>query len=30
VNARRVRLTIHQASDVPTLEEFRVLAPVVP
>jgi len=27
INARRVRLTIHQASEVPTLEEFRVLAP---
>jgi len=27
VNARRVRLTIHKASEVPTLEEFRVLAP---
>ena len=27
VIARRVRLTIHEASEVPTLEEFRVLAP---
>jgi len=30
VNARRVRLTIHKASEVPTLEEFRVLAPAAP
>lgn len=28
--ARRVRLMIHGASDVPTLEEFRVLAPAAP
>ena len=27
VNARRVRLSIHEANEVPTLEEFRVLAP---
>ena len=27
VIARRVRLTIHEACEVPTLEEFRVLAP---
>ena len=30
VNARRVRLTVHEASEVPTLEEFRVLAPAAP
>ena len=30
VNARRVRLSIHEASEVPTLEEFRVLAPATP
>lgn len=27
VTARQVRLVIHEASEVPTLEEFRVLAP---
>jgi hypothetical protein len=27
VKTRRLRLTIHEASEVPTLEEFRVLAP---
>ena len=30
VSARRVRLTVHAASEVPTLEEFRVLAPAAP
>lgn len=30
VNASRVRLTVHEASEVPTLEEFRVLAPEAP
>lgn len=30
VTAQRVRLTVHRASDVPTLEEFRVLAPAAP
>ncbi len=29
-SARRVRLTVHEASEVPTLEEFRVLAPANP
>ena len=30
VSARRVRLTVHEANEVPTLEELRVLAPAAP